>query len=84
MAALSWLYWLTFDGLSAADRVSTPTLLVHGDDCVLPANAREVYERLKGPKRLMWTEGTQTDFYDQPAFVSNAVNAARDHFGETL
>jgi len=84
MAALSWLYWLTFDGLSAADRVSTPTLMVHGDDCVLPANARAVHDRLKGQKRLLWTGGAQTDFYDQPAAVATAVAAAQEHFGRTL
>jgi fermentation-respiration switch protein FrsA (DUF1100 family) len=76
MATMSWWYWLTFDGLRAADRVSTPTLLVHGDGCVLPENARSVHSRLRGPKHLVWVEGGQTDFYDQPAQVELAVNAA--------
>jgi fermentation-respiration switch protein FrsA (DUF1100 family) len=76
MAALSWNYWLTFDGLSAADQVSVPTLMVHGDGCALPDNARSVYERLNGPKTLVWAEGGQTHFYDQPAQVALAIDAA--------
>jgi hypothetical protein len=76
MAALSWSYWLTFDGLSAADQVAVPTLMVHSDACALPDNARSVYERLNGPKKLVWADGGQTDFYDQPAQVALAIDAA--------
>lgn len=75
MATLSWLYWFTFDGLSAAARVSTPALMVHSDGCVFPDNARTVYNSLRGPKKLVWTEGGQTDFYDQPSQVAFAVDA---------
>ena len=31
MATMSWYYWLLFDGISAADHVQVPTLLVHSD-----------------------------------------------------
>jgi hypothetical protein len=84
MAEMSWLYWLGFDGLAAAPRVSTPTLLVHGDGCVLPGNVKIVRDRLAGPAELVWAEGSQTDFYDQPAQVSLAVDAADQHFRKTL
>ena len=73
MAAMSWFYWLTFDGMRAASRVRTPTLLIHGDDCVLPENVKTVHKALAGPKRLIWMEGTQTDFYDQPLQVDRAI-----------
>jgi uncharacterized protein len=76
MAAMSWWYWLSFDGLRAADRVSAPALFVHSDGCVFPDNVRSVHARLGGEKQLVWTEGGQTDFYDQPAQVEFAVNAA--------
>jgi hypothetical protein len=76
MATLSWLYWFTFDGLRAADHVRQPALFVHSDGCVFPENVRSIHERLPGPKRLVWAEGAQTDFYDQPAQVSQAVDAA--------
>jgi uncharacterized protein len=84
MAEMSWLYWLTFDGLSAASKVSTPALFVHSDDCVLPGNVKAVADRLAGPKEVLWANGSQTDFYDQPAQVRLAVNAVDEHFRRTL
>jgi hypothetical protein len=84
MAEFSWIYWLTFDGLSPAGRVQVPSLFVHGDDCVLPDNVTSVHGRLAGPTELVWAEGTQIDFYDQPAQVSLAVDAADRHFRGTL
>lgn len=84
MAEFSWLYWLGFDGLRAAPGVEIPTLLVHSDDCVLPDNARKVYADLAGPKQLVWSEGQQIDFYDQPEQVATAVDAADQHFRTSL
>jgi fermentation-respiration switch protein FrsA (DUF1100 family) len=85
MAVMSWASWLPFDGLRAAPRVGMPTLIVHSDGCVFPENARAVYDALPGQKRLHWSsEGTQTDFYDQPAQVDEAAAEAIKHFRETL
>jgi uncharacterized protein len=78
MASMSWWYWFSFDGLRAADEVSTPTLLVHSDGCVFPDHVRSIHERLGGAKRLVWAEGSQTDFYDQPAQVAVAIDAIDD------
>ena len=79
MATLSWTYWFLFDGLRAADQVATPALFVHSDGCVFPDNVRSVHDRLRGPKQLVWGDGTQTDYYDQPVQVRTAV-AATDAF----
>ena len=76
MATLSWTPWLLFDGLNAADRVDVPALFVHSDGCVFPENVRLVHSRLRGPKRLVWATGSQTDFYDQREQVDLAVDAA--------
>jgi len=76
MATLSWAYWFMFDGMRAAECVRTPSLFVHGDGCVFPDNVRAIEARLRGPKRIVWAEGTQTDFYDRPAQVDLAVDAA--------
>jgi uncharacterized protein len=84
MAEMSWAFWLTFDGLSAATNVSLPTVMVHGDGCVLPDNARAIHAALQGPKRLEWIDGTQTDFYDRPAQVSKAIEIVDRHFRDTL
>jgi uncharacterized protein len=84
MAEMSWLYWLSFDGLAAAPRVKIPALFVHSDGCVLPANVKAVRDRLAGQRELVWAEGGQTDFYDQREQVSLAANAAAEHFKKTL
>lgn len=57
---------------------------MHSDDCVLPDNVRSVRDRLAGPSELVWSDGSQTDFYDQSRQVSEAVSAAVAHFGKTL
>jgi uncharacterized protein len=84
MATLSWSYWFTFDGLRAADHVRTPALFVHGDGCVFPDNVRSIHSRLRGPKQLVWSDGTQTDYYDQPKHVAVAVDAADAFLKETM
>jgi uncharacterized protein len=84
MAEMTWLYWLSFDGLSVADRVTTPALFVHSDGCAFPEHVRDVHARVRGPKELVWSEGSQIDFYDQPAQVNVAVNAVTRWFEQTL
>jgi len=84
MATLSWSYWFTFDGLRAADHVRTPALFVHSDGCVFPDNVRSIHSRLRGPKQLVWSDGTQTDYYDQPKQVAVAVDAADAFLKETM
>jgi uncharacterized protein len=83
MAETSWLYWLTFDGLSPAEHVKIPVLMVHGDACALPDNARAVHARLENAE-LLWSDGSQQDFYDQPAYVEKAVAAVDAHFARFL
>ena len=84
MAEMSWLFWLTFDGIRSAGEVSVPALIVHSDGCVFPEHAKAVHAALRGPKRLEWTEGSQIDFYDQQSQVTNAVALAASHFRNTL
>ena len=84
MAEMSWLYWLTFDGLRAAREVKVPTVMVHGDGCVLPDHAKAIHAALRGPKRLEWKDGTQIDFYDQPAQVASSVDIVDEHFRDSL
>jgi fermentation-respiration switch protein FrsA (DUF1100 family) len=84
MAEITWLSWLHYDGIAPASSVSIPALLVHGDGCALPDNARLVHSRLAGKKQLIWLEGSQQDFYDQPAQVSAAVEHTTRWFDETL
>lgn len=84
MAEMSWRHWLTFDGLSAAAKVSTPTLIFHSDGAVLPDNARAVYARLRGPRDLVWSQGNQVDFYDLPDHVDRAMAALQPWLEQQL
>jgi len=84
MAEMSWLFWLTFDGVRSVGDVTVPTLIVHSDGCVFPDHARSVYAALKGPKQIEWTEGSQIDFYDQESQVIRALALTVPHFQATL
>jgi fermentation-respiration switch protein FrsA (DUF1100 family) len=84
MAEMTWMYWLSFDGLSSASAISTPSLFVHSDDCAFLEHAKWVHSAVTGPKALVWGDGSQIDFYDQPRAVGFAVDAVRDWFERTL
>jgi uncharacterized protein len=84
MAEMSWLFWLTFDGVRSAGDVSVPTLMVHSDGCVFPEHAKAVHAAVRGPKQLEWTEGSQIDFYDQEPQVIKATAIAARYFRATL
>lgn len=84
MSEISWLYWLTFDGLGAARRLELPALFVHGDECALPDNLKQVHAAARGPKELVWHPGFQADFYDRPDLVELAVAAADAHYRRYL
>jgi fermentation-respiration switch protein FrsA (DUF1100 family) len=80
MAPMTWAHWLKFDGLSISAANNIPSLMVHGPGCALPDNAKLVYERWPGPKRLAWADGAQIDFYDQAEQVDRSVEAIDDWF----
>lgn len=84
MAEMSWLSWLTFDGLSAAASVSIPSLFVHADGCVFPENIEALRRSLRGPVEVAWGDGGQIDFYDRPPQVDFALDALDAHFAATL
>jgi uncharacterized protein len=84
MAEMTWLPWLSLDGMTVADAVAVPTLFVHSDDCVFPDHIEALRRRLSGPVDVAWGAGTQIDFYDQPDQVAFAVDAVDAHFAKTL
>jgi len=84
MSEITWLYWLTYDGLTTAERVDVPTLFVHSDGCALPDNVKRIHARMTAPRMLLWETGFQVDFYDRPDLVALAVAGADRHFRPTL
>ena len=77
MTRLSIRELLTVDLAIGADFIApTPTLIVHGrtDDFCSPAGAQDAFDRIGGPKELMWLDTTNhIDLYDQPQYVEPAV-----------
>jgi fermentation-respiration switch protein FrsA (DUF1100 family) len=83
-AVLAMPEWLTFDPISAAPKITVPTLLVHSEQATDPVGAHRFFGRLPGPKTELWTDGIQFDFYDQEPQVTVAVGAIIDHLRTTF
>jgi fermentation-respiration switch protein FrsA (DUF1100 family) len=84
-AVMSWEDWLTFNPMSVARNIEVPTLMIHSDGAVLAGYAKQFYNDIPhNDKVLHWTEGTQFDFYDQPALVAEAVTAMSVFFKNHL
>jgi fermentation-respiration switch protein FrsA (DUF1100 family) len=83
-ATMAWEDWLTYDPLAFARDISQPVRMIHSRDGAVPAGAEAFAEQLAGPAELIWTDGSQLDFYDQPAQVDFAVTRLAEHFDATL
>ena len=60
---------------------------MHGiqDAYCSPEGAREAYERIGGPKRLVWLDATlHVDLYDTEPYVTQAVEAVTAFLTEHL
>lgn len=70
---------LTVDLAMGAEFIApTPTLVVHGrtDGFCSPEAAQTTYERIDGPKSILWMDTTNhIELYDDPTFVVPAVDA---------
>ena len=79
---------LTVDNMAGADFLSpTPALIVHGveDAYCSPEGARQAYERMGEPKRMVWLDATlHTDLYDNQPYVSQAVESVTAFLTEHL
>ena len=65
----------------------TPVRIIHGtrDDYCSPEGAKAVYDRLDGPRDLVWLETTNhIDLYDQPAYVEPALDLCAEWFTRHL
>lgn len=85
-AVASWPEWLQLNAIDGiVDKITVPSLFIHSDQSALPANVRRVYELVKGPKEMHWSnQGTQTDYYDQPLLVDKAVALAALYFNQCM
>lgn len=79
---------ITVDNMIGADFLApTPGLIVHGveDAYCSPDGAREAYERMSEPKRLVWLDTRlHIDLYDTEPYVTQAVETVIAFLAEHL
>jgi uncharacterized protein len=79
---------VTLDATAGVELLAaTPTVMVHGrtDAYCAPHQAAAVYERLPGPKELVWLDTTNhVDLYDVPTYVEPAVERLASWFEQHL
>ncbi|MFG3437448.1 alpha/beta hydrolase [Nonomuraea sp. NPDC047897] len=83
-AVMAWPDWLTYDSIALAPQITQPTLLVHSQDAAIPDGAQRFHAGLAGPKDILWTQGTQFDFYDAEPQVTVSADTVAAHLGRTL
>lgn len=83
-AVMAWREWLEYDAMAAAPRIAVPTLMVHSRAGAIPQGAERFAARMRTAPRLVWTDGTQFDFYDREPNVGFSVAQAVEHFRRAL
>jgi fermentation-respiration switch protein FrsA (DUF1100 family) len=83
-ATMAWTDWLTYNPIAFAPDITQPVRMVQSRDGAVPDGAEAFAEQLAGPAELIWTQGSQLDFYDQPAQVDFTVAQLAEHFRVTL
>lgn len=80
-AVSSWEPWLTFDGISVGEDIAQPVFVVHSESGAVPQGAKAFYERLNGPKDIVWlNDYNQQQLY----FEKEAVRAAMEEVVDYL
>jgi fermentation-respiration switch protein FrsA (DUF1100 family) len=82
-AVQSSAYMLPFDARGAADTIEVPVLVVHSENALAPDLARDFYAAVSSPKEELWLRSQgQIDFYDDPALMAPATDAAAAFYAE--
>ncbi len=83
-AVMGWLGWLTFDAVRYGRDMAVPLQIVHSEAAATVDGVKAFYDFVPGKKNITWTEGEQTDFYDQEPQVTRSVDISAEHFDKTL
>ncbi len=82
---MTWEPWLRYDAIKTSKALEKATLIVHSDAAAIPMGAKKFAENMGDNAEQLWLENvTQFDFYDNPAYVGEAVSAVTQHFAKTL
>ena len=90
-AVMTWEDWLTLDPMPSAEKLTTPTLMIHSDGAVLPQYTKQYFEKIAtDDKSLHWIETDlespyhQFNFYDQEPEVNESIELAKEWFNKKL
>jgi uncharacterized protein len=84
-AVLSDARLLSYESLSAAARLTKPFLLIHGNNCALPDQARRHFAVVPTQDKLhLHPDSPHLEFYDNPAVIDSAVTSVTDWFARHL
>ncbi len=83
-ALASWEPWLTYRPLASAEKINIPTLIITSENAATPVADQAFYDKLQGPKELVWLEGGQLDFYHQEVLVNQSVELVAQFLGKSL
>ncbi len=90
-AVMTWEDWLTLDPMPSAEKLNTPTLMIHSDGAVLPQYTKQYFDKIAtSDKELHWIETDlespyhQFNFYDRPAEVNESIAQAKQWFSKKL
>ena len=90
-AVMTWEDWLTLDPMPSAEKLTSPTLMIHSDGAVLPQYTKKYFANIATNKKLLhWIETDmpspyhQFNFYDQDAEVNESISVAADWFVNNL
>ena len=74
-AVMGWKEWMTMNSIDElADKINIPLIMVHSDGSSLPDNVKKFFNAVPSQsKKLVWTEGEHTQFYDHHEQVDLAV-----------
>jgi hypothetical protein len=85
-AVMSDVDLLKYESISAAERLKTPWLMVHCDQCFLPDAAKRHFEAaVNGEKQMEWEGDTgHLRFYDDEVVIAPTVKKIADWFQNHL
>lgn len=84
-AVMSDAALMSYESLSAAARMTKPFLLIHGENCALPEQARRHFAVMPSTDKLHLRPDTpHLSFYDVPAAIDPAVSDLTDWFTRHL
>lgn len=84
LAVMSYEPIMQFDPSIDASSVGIPFIIFHSDLCIFPAAAKEVFDKLTGPKELVWGVDTHFDYYDKPDLTQSVVAKVRKFFHQYI